>query len=551
MRLATAISVLSLTFLLARGHAQTSPFTVNGVVTNQISTPVTAPAVQVVCSGTTASYTYEYEALDASGGTTPPSPASTAVLGCATLSSSNFNIVTVPAISGAASCVVYRTAPSAVKVGSVACAGASGSIVDNSAGTAANAPSVNSTGGVNSVGTVTGQNFVATGGGAGTSDWVQGSALSLCSASQPQPCIQANSFFLQAPTGPIVNSFGWTAPSTYSTANAPLIVGQSTTSGAYTSVLSYGTLTDASSLNPVIATANGSSFTNGHLVSVSTSSGVDLTDSGIAVVTVSSPTDSLAVQPGTASTPTVTIGVTGSDSVINLSHVTKSTGAHSFQPGGDSTQMFQLKNAAGAIFASFDSSGKQFRIGDNIAPAAVLDVEGGFQVNGSGTPIKEGASSLVGAGLPGIVYNTVSGSATSGSISAATMVTAPTTNPENCGGTSNASCYRISFYAFQVGVGNTCSTNTAIEMQVIFQDPSASASSTVTVGAVSIAGVGNANSPISPSTGGSGAGIAIGATGGYTLRAKLGTAVQYKTNVIAGTCTTAPTYWVIPFLEQI
>lgn len=310
-------------------------------------------------------------------------------------------------------------------------------------------------------------------------------------------------------------------------------------------MLSFGSLTDPTTLPPVIATANGGSFTNDHLVSASTSSGVDLADSGISVPFVAGATDSLTITQGLAGT--VTIASSGTDTNINLAYLTRGLGVHSFQPGSDSTQMFQLKNAAATTFASFDSSNKQFRIGDGTAPAQTLDVKGLFQINSSGTPVTEGGVSLVGAGLPGIVYNSISGAATNASITATTMVTAPATNPESCGASTNATCYRISFYALQVGIGTSCTSNTVIEVHVLFQDPLASSSATISVGTFIITTNGTAYTPIPPGTGGS----AVGAVGGYAFRAKPSTAIQYQTNVTAGTCSTKPTYWIIPFLEQI
>ena len=151
-------------------------------------------------------------------------------------------------------------------------------------------PAVNGTGGLAAKGTVTGLNFLANGSGAGTSDWVAGSPLPLCSQgtpfTQPQPCIQQNSFFLQAPSGTIANSLGWTAPSLPNTlAEGPLIVGMATnTSGPYASTLTYGTLTDSSSSTPELATVTGGLTVN-HLVSIANPSGsnYDLVDAGIAL----------------------------------------------------------------------------------------------------------------------------------------------------------------------------------------------------------------------------------------------------------------------------
>jgi hypothetical protein len=304
----------------------------------------------------------------------------------------------------------------------------------------------------------------------------------------------------------------------------------------------------------VIATANGTTFSTNELVSVGVSGGnVNLTDSGIAVGTAVSShlADSLTITPSSTNTNNVTISATGTDPLINITYLSKgTTGSHIFQPGTDSTQMFQLKSAgAGGIFASFDSSGKQFRIGDGAAPAQTLDVAGVFQVNSNGVPVKQGGIALAGAGLPGIVYNTSSGTATNASITATNMIAStPSTNTENCGAAlSNATCYRISFYALQASLGIGCSTNTTIQVQVIFQDPLASVSATILVGTFVIATNGTASTPIPPAT----TSPVVSAVGGYMFRAKAATAIQYQTTVTAGTCTTKPTYAVIPFLEQL
>ena len=555
------INLLLATEFIAFAQTPTpSQVSMGGIFTNQLLNPARPSSpINQGCPGTANSYIYVVAALDGAGGMTSASPPVTIMTtGSCSLGPLTYNTFTTSPVIGSASCIVWRTsAPSGVNTGkltgNVLCGSPFydiGLSVDSNFPT--NAPQVNTTGALSASGTVSAQTFLATGTGAGTSDWVQGNALLLCGnpVTNPQPCIQPNSFFISANSS-VPTAFGWISPTAQNTANNVLVV--AAPGGGIASTLGYGSLTDASSTTPVIATANGSSFSNNHLVSANTSSGVDLADSGIAIGVVTSPTDFLTITPGTTTTPTVTIAATGSDAAINLSHLTKGTGVHSFQPGsgGDSTQMFQLKNAAGTTFASFDSSGKQFRIGDNQAPAATLDVQGGFQVNSSGTPIKEGGTSLVGGGLPGIVYNSVSGSATNGSIGASTIFTAPATNAENCGGSANATCYRISFYAVQVGAGTGCTANTNIAAQVVFQDPLAGGANTMTVAAFLITTNGTASTPISPSTGGSGVTLAVGATGGYTFRAKPSTVIQYATTLSGGTgCTTKPTYWIIPSLEQ-
>lgn len=157
-------------------------------------------------------------------------------------------------------------------------------------------------------GTVSAMNFVASGSSAGTSDWVQGAALPVCTfgssptkLTQPQPCIQTNSFFLQAPPPTIATSFGWTAPTAANTTAGPLIVGTPSTAPNYppTSALSVGLLTNTTvnplTSQPELATVTGPLNLN-HLVSIANpSSGLyDFIDSGIALASGKIQTSSLA-----------------------------------------------------------------------------------------------------------------------------------------------------------------------------------------------------------------------------------------------------------------
>jgi hypothetical protein len=228
-------------------------------------------------------------AIDASLNSTGGTSQSTLV-GCASLSPTNYNLITVTAAVGAITCNIYRTAGGAgVVTGLIAnipCgAGVAATYLDttNTHINSSSAPSNNGTGGLAASGSITGLNFLATGTAAGTSDWVQGSALPLCAVgTQPQPCIQPYSFFLQAPTSGITNSFGWTAPSATNTATGPVIAaGSSGTPPA--STLSIGTLTDPT--NSTLATASGtfSSASQGDFASITYSSpNADFTDSRIA-----------------------------------------------------------------------------------------------------------------------------------------------------------------------------------------------------------------------------------------------------------------------------
>jgi hypothetical protein len=132
------------------------------------------------------------------------------------------------------------------------------------------------------------------------------------------------------------------------------------------------------------------------------------------------------------------------------------------------------------------------------------------------------------------VYATAS-ITTSGSLGATPMVTSP----------SAPTLYRISFYAFQVGAGSggTCTSSTVVAANVIFQDPLASAATTFTLTNLYIAGAGTANTPMVSQI--------SAAYSSYVFRAKATSNVQYSTAVTPGNCTTKPTYFVIPLLEQL
>ncbi len=281
MRYSTLIIPSLLLLSLVQASAQTSPVTVSGVIHNQLGTPGIIPTVQVVgtCVGT--SYAYEYVGVDAAGGMTLPSSPSATASGCASLNTTTtFNIVFTSAVTGATSCIVWRTLPSTGllkgKVGSVPCGGA---ILDTNTNLdGSGPPGGNTTGSIAAGGTVTAMNFVASGTGAGTSDWVQGSALSACSTTQPQPCIQQNSFFISANYPLPATPFGWLSPSGPNSANSVLVVGNP--GGGISSALSYGSLTDTSNTTPTIVTANGHTFSSNHIV-MADSSGLNLADSGV------------------------------------------------------------------------------------------------------------------------------------------------------------------------------------------------------------------------------------------------------------------------------
>ena len=124
------------------------------------------------------------------------------------------------------------------------------------------------------------------------------------------------------------------------------------------------------------------------------------------------------------------------------------------------------------------------------------------------------------------VYNTAP-SAGSTSIAATTMLTP-----------AAAGTFRASFYLDQVAAGSGCVGNTTIAVNVIFTDPNALSSTTVTVYTGTISANGAAGTVLSP------------VDSSYRLRAKASTAIQFSATYTAGTgCTTNPTYQLFPILE--
>jgi hypothetical protein len=259
---------------VASGQSQISG-QVQGVSTNQLQNPgPPTGASNQGCSGTGYTYIYVFVALDAAGGMTKPSSAVTITATCIVGAGPPvaYNTFTTQMVAGSASCIVWRTAgplSTGKLMGSVLCGSPfydTGLSVDSTFPTSV--PGINSTGALAATGAVTAQNFVATSStGAGTSDWVQGVALPYCGSplTNPPPCIQVYSFFLQAPPS-IATSFGWTAPSVANAAgpnnagSTPLIVGPSTLSagGVQTSALTYGYFTTATIMPGDLATYTGS-----------------------------------------------------------------------------------------------------------------------------------------------------------------------------------------------------------------------------------------------------------------------------------------------------
>jgi len=240
----------SLFLFVSVGYAQVTtapPNSFSGIASSQASNPISPTITQYGCSTGSTTWAYMITANDAGVGSTAGTPVQLMNSSCSSLSPTQFNLLSFAEPIGAITCSIYRTSPSpSGTIGLVATIPCGGGLTtqyqDIGTTVTANAvpPTINSTGSLNASGTVTGLNFLSMGISAGTSDWVQGSPLPLCATGQAQPCIQPSSFFLQAPQGAIT-SFGWTAPITANAAgSAPLVVGQSSSSGVPTSTLSYG-----------------------------------------------------------------------------------------------------------------------------------------------------------------------------------------------------------------------------------------------------------------------------------------------------------------------
>ncbi len=135
--------------------------------------------------------------------------------------------------------------------------------------------------------------------------------------------------------------------------------------------------------------------------------------------------------------------------------------------------------------------------------------------------------------VPPILYNTPSAS-TNASITATTMA--------NVG--ASGGMYRISFYADQSALGSGCSTNTTINLGVVYRDPNSGSNHAETVGAVlTIVNNGTVGNVL---TGGNAAASWV-----YGFRSKASNVVQYQTTYNIGTCTTGPSYTLWPILEQL
>lgn len=282
--------------IAAAGQTPTLQTSFGGVRTNSLAGPPNLTSFTGVgsCSiGSGNAWAYVVVAVDSANGTTQgSSQIGTTSNGCSSLSTSNYNMFSTSSVPGSVMCVAYRiTAPSGVLTGKLAngnfLCGSNFYDQNSGLGSADGSfpPTINTTGSITSSGAVSATSFTAGGMGAGTSVWMTGGQLSLCS-SVPPPCIgPMNAFFLQAPNVSISPSFGWTAPSSYNVAAGPLIVGPAApgTGTPYTSALSVGYLTDVTvssgSSQPTLATVTGALAPN-QLVTITNPSGsnYDLVD---------------------------------------------------------------------------------------------------------------------------------------------------------------------------------------------------------------------------------------------------------------------------------
>jgi hypothetical protein len=259
-------AVLAVLFSMA--HAQTSgEIGINSIVTGQLAQPGAPTVTQGGISGL-ASYSYTVAAVDLAGGTTNQSSTTTTNTGNATLSTSNYNIVSTSAVAGAASCNVYRTAGSTPTgyIGNTPCGT---SLHDIGTTATLPAPTVNTTGSVSisgnlntvnatATGSVTAQSFNASGGSnAGTSIWNTGALLASC-ATNPPPCIPTTgSFFLQASPG-ISTPYGWTMPTSGNTA-AQLVYLSAPSGTPSASTVSYVGV-DSTTTHALFATSGAPAF---------------------------------------------------------------------------------------------------------------------------------------------------------------------------------------------------------------------------------------------------------------------------------------------------
>jgi hypothetical protein len=128
-------------------------------------------------------------------------------------------------------------------------------------------------------------------------------------------------------------------------------------------------------------------------------------------------------------------------------------------------------------------------------------------------------------------YNTASATSAA-AVGLTTIWTVPT-----AGGTGY---YRINFEAVQGIIGATCTTNTTIVAEVKITDPVGGVATTLPITTFTIVNNGTAGAPIAPT-----------GSASFTFQAKAGSAISYLTTFTGGSCGTVPTYFIVPFLEQL
>jgi hypothetical protein len=294
--------VFSITLIVVslRAFAQTSgnptPVVVPGLTTNKLGTPLNPTAAgSASCSGS--NYTYAVTALDFAGGSTTQGGSSTAVP-CTPGSGAQYIKVTTPVVNGAASCNVFRTAPTGQTgyIGNVLCGGM---LLDTgqTASSVPGVPSSDQTGGVNAAGAVNAQVFTATGLGAGTDVLTFGSPLGICTNPPTSLCIPSSSAFFQQAPGGSGNSIGITWPPNLTATSTlqtnpligPFLFGSTTGSFNGASPVTIGSLTNF--LNPILATAASTSLPTSHLLMANSTS--DVADSGIGLSSGKIPWDAI------------------------------------------------------------------------------------------------------------------------------------------------------------------------------------------------------------------------------------------------------------------
>ncbi len=152
----------------------------------------------------------------------------------------------------------------------------------------------------------------------------------------------------------------------------------------------------------------------------------------------------------------------------------------------------------------------------------------------------EDRSTTASAIFPSVVYSTASGS-TNANIGATTMVTV---------GSSSAT-YRLTYYLTISVIGSSCTGNTTVALNTIWQDPLDAGARTSAGAAMVLANLGNGTLGESYQPSGTGTASAVTGNSGV-FRAKAGTVIQYSTTYTIGSgCSPGPQYTIYPVLEQL